>query len=589
MEAPTIQLQKSLSGLTALGIVGILVLAGCSDSDGPESTNPSDSPLDMDGDDTTNDPLEPQSEEEGVEIDIVLDENFSGYAELLEDIDERDANDGKGHLNQRTITQWVVAGTIEDQLEFLFDHGDELTEIEFTAVDGIGALDTPARFSRHPTNGRFTGPNARSCGACHDQSLGNGGGRNVANVIQDPEPDVVGDFNIRNTRNINGDAWLQLASTEMTLDMQAQRAALKAQALSAADSVTGALESKGVSFGQLICEPDGDDTVCDYSGVEGVSPDLVVRTQGWKGNLPTIRAFSEDAFFGEMGIHSDRFAYFVAGTPLPNDAEGSPPDVDLDGVSNEMSIGDISAMEIYLAAQAPPTTYLVLQEEGKLELTPQQVARIELGATKFAEVGCTDCHKASLPVKDPLFKVPDIRVEAYFDSELAGTNNGYDPVTPVVIDLSTTEIVERFLPQTMVDGERMFEVKAMTDLKRHFMGAHLCDDSKRSSPALANFQAAPVPSDSEDQDLDMRIGVCEWLTPDLWGIGGTSPYMHDGEASILREAINLHCSQGEEEGEGNSSCRAFRDLGVADQRALVAFLLNQVMEPEPEDEEEEVE
>lgn len=45
--------------------------------------------------------------------------------------------------------------------------------------------------------------------------------------------------------------------------------------------------------------------LADYSQLQGVSVDLVVHPQGWKGNVPSFRAFSEDAAFGEMGMMSD--------------------------------------------------------------------------------------------------------------------------------------------------------------------------------------------------------------------------------------------------------------------------------------------
>lgn len=187
--------------------------------------------------------------------DEALNEEDSAYEELVEGIDEMDANDGRNHLDQRAITRWAAADAMEDKLQFLFDHGDELTELQFTAADGIGSLITFARFSRRPTEGLFTGPNASSCGSCHDQPLGNGAGLNVANVLQDPEPTVEeGKFNVRNTRNMNGDAWLQLAGVEMTIDLQTQRQALMDEAGAAGGRrVATPLESKGVSFGRLEC------------------------------------------------------------------------------------------------------------------------------------------------------------------------------------------------------------------------------------------------------------------------------------------------------------------------------------------------
>jgi CxxC motif-containing protein (DUF1111 family)/peroxiredoxin len=58
----------------------------------------------------------------------------------------------------------------------------------------------------------------------------------------------------------------------------------------------------------------------------------------------------------------------------------------------------------------------------------------------------------------------------------------------------------------------------------------------------------------------------EWRTPPLWGVADSAPYLHDGRAASLEEAIRLHS------GQGAGAARLFARL-PADQRAqLIAFL-----------------
>ncbi len=528
---------------------------------------------------------DPREEEEVLSLleQNPLDEPISAYQKLVEGLNEQEANDGRDRLDQLAIARWVEAGTISDHLGFLFDHGDELSTTEFTTADGAGSLVTASRFARYPTRGFFTGPNASSCGSCHDQPRNNGAGRNVANVVQDPEPSVAGDFNVRNTRNVNGDPWLQLAGLEMTEDLQAARERLRESVRGSGTSQSIQLVSKGVEFGTLICSPGEQDVQCDYGQVQGVSADLVVRSQGWKGNHTTIRAFSEDAFFGEMGMHSDRFALHVrdaeAGVfqPLPDDLAASALDVDLDGVAHELSVGDITAMVIYLVGQAPPTDFLRLRRDGELELSDVDVARIDAGREQFVNVGCEDCHKLSLRVQDSVFREPDGRNAAYFDYVLFNSENGYDAAAPVRVDLADSEIVEGFLePGAGADGGQYFDVPALTDLKRHFLGEHLCDDAKRYTPVDASHRPARSPLDSPEV-IDMAIDRCEFLTADLWGVASTAPYLHDGRAGTLVDAIFAHCSEGERQGEGDASCRAFQGLAADARSDLVAFLRSQLM------------
>lgn len=526
-------------------------------------------------------------------VDPIFDQDDSIYEEIVAELDAMGALDANDQMNQLTLAEWArqPGGLTDEQKEFLFDMGDEMTEFQYTISDGVGSLlgvgDMPmpiSRFNRAPNGGRFTGPNARACGDCHDAPQGNAAGDNVNNVLQDPEPTVTGPFNLRNTRNINGDAWLELAAIEMTLELQDQLAACKADAMRG-QTQTLELETKGVGFGSIACSPMEGEVRVDYSQVQGVSVDLVVRPQGWKGNVPSFRAFGEDAAFGEMGMMSDRFAYVVQGTPLPNEDLGSidVPDVDGDRVQHEMSVGDTTAIQFYFAAQSRPTTLQQLGAETPSlltrALTEEEDERILQGARVFVNIGCSGCHKGSLVVSDPVFRIPDERVAAFRDAELAATENGYTIDSQIRLDLSADEVVEE--PRIQPNARGLFEVPALTDLKRHFMGDHLCDGPKASTPVDSSFKSLTVPADSIDPNLSVKIDTCEFLTADLWGIGQTAPYMHDGRAGTLREAIQEHCSTGTRVGQGNASCASFNAASAADKTAVVAFLMNQVFRPDP--------
>jgi hypothetical protein len=58
----------------------------------------------------------------------------------------------------------------------------------------------------------------------------------------------------------------------------------------------------------------------------------------------------------------------------------------------------------------------------------------------------------------------------------------------------------------------------------------------------------------------------EWRTPPLWGVRDTAPYLHEGRAATLEEAILWHGR------EADSSRHAFCDLSRGDQDLLPAFL-----------------
>lgn len=83
------------------------------------------------------------------------------------------------------------------------------------------------------------------------------------------------------------------------------------------------------------------------------------------------------------------------------------------------------------------------------------------------------------------------------------------------------------------------------DLKRHDMG-----------PGLAE----PVD--------ETGIGASVFMTQELWGVGDTAPYLHDGRATTLTEAILWHG------GEAQASRDAFAALELSEQKAVISFLDN---------------
>jgi CxxC motif-containing protein (DUF1111 family) len=61
-------------------------------------------------------------------------------------------------------------------------------------------------------------------------------------------------------------------------------------------------------------------------------------------------------------------------------------------------------------------------------------------------------------------------------------------------------------------------------------------------------------------------GPDEWRTPPLWGVASSAPYMHDGRAATLQDAIEMHGGQAER------SKLAYRNLSGDKKGQLVTFL-----------------
>jgi CxxC motif-containing protein (DUF1111 family) len=72
-----------------------------------------------------------------------------------------------------------------------------------------------------------------------------------------------------------------------------------------------------------------------------------------------------------------------------------------------------------------------------------------------------------------------------------------------------------------------------SDLLLHRMGTDLADPGRYQTDSIESSVTAGALSD-------------EWRTPPLWGYRDSGPYLHDGRAQTLEEAVALHGGQGEE-------------------------------------------
>jgi CxxC motif-containing protein (DUF1111 family) len=112
------------------------------------------------------------------------------------------------------------------------------------------------------------------------------------------------------------------------------------------------------------------------------------------------------------------------------------------------------------------------------------------------------------------------------------------------------------------------------DLRRHNMGQHLADPTGPELSITANF--VPTMVDGEV----VVIAPTAFLTPELWGVGNTGPWLHDGRAGTLEEAILLHgvddppAAGDPGRSDAQESRDAFAALPDQDRRALVTFLLS---------------
>jgi CxxC motif-containing protein (DUF1111 family) len=97
-----------------------------------------------------------------------------------------------------------------------------------------------------------------------------------------------------------------------------------------------------------------------------------------------------------------------------------------------------------------------------------------------------------------------------------------------------------------------------SDLLLHRMGEELQGGGSYNDP--------PIPPSGSDLSPGDGPSPGEWRTPPLWGVADSAPYLHDGRAATLADAIKLHG------GQGAAAQRHFAALSPTEQEHLIAFL-----------------
>ena len=413
--------------------------------------------------------------------------------------------------------------------------GERVFTASFNTLDGAGRPETTdvdadnfrARRVFPDNFNRVSGPDANSCAVCHTIPALGGGGDNATNVFvladrlefvnfdgdagdggQAHTLKTVG--NERTSVSLFGAGYVELLAREMTADLHAIRDSARREAKARGATVGADLETKGVRFGRVSANPDG---TLDTRLVEGVDSDLVIRPFMQKGTITSLREFAVKAMNQHFGMQaSEQFG----------DAE----DRDADGVSDELTRGDLTALALFQATLPAPRAIPPEREANR-----QAAAR---GRALFSAIECSACHVPELPLYSAAYSEPN-------PFNPAGKLQAFEVENPYVVDLAALDSAPEFRRRES-DGAIMIPV--FTDFKRHKMGDVLNNET---------LEEEGVPTD-------------EWLTRKLWGFASEPPFLHHGRATLISEAILAHG------GEAQASRDAFAALPQEDKDALIEFL-----------------
>lgn len=438
------------------------------------------------------------------------------------------------HLDQAAIERGRYS------LDDLFDAGQRLFDARFNLLDGQGRPETTgggaARASGQPAFIRTSGPDANSCAGCHAQPRSGGAGDFVANVFvlaQTLDPvthSVHGAFsNERNTPGMFGAGAIEMLAREMTADLVAIRERARRRAARRGVPVTASLNSKGVDFGVVTVMPDGK---VDPTGIDGVDWDLVVKPFHQKGAVVSLREFSNNAMNHHHGMQ-----------PVERFGEGH--DHDHDGITDELTVGDITAVTIFQAALEAP------RQVWPANRIARRAAR--QGARTFEAIGCARCHRPSLPLSSRRFVEPN-------PYNPPGNLRLEDVVRPFTFDLV------RSSDSNLVRAGRRgpVEVRAFTDLKRHNLNDADYDHFDNEQVPQGFLHGFADPEGFTVPPRPRPTG--EFLSRKLWDVGNSGPYGHRGDLTLMTEAIYWHG------GEARPERDAFFALSGHAQATVIEFL-----------------
>jgi CxxC motif-containing protein (DUF1111 family) len=193
-------------------------------------------------------------------------------------------------------------------------------------------------------------------------------------------------------------------------------------------------------------------------------------------------------------------------------------DADNDGISNEISVGDLTSLSVFLSTLERPQ-----RTDGE---------KHKMGAALFRQIGCAGCHVPVIDTRD-----------THLPLKLTGAPDR--PFEDTFYELDLTKPPAAFSRNDMGG----IEVPLFSDLKRHDMGEELAE----------TFSLASAQTNRE------------YITAKLWGVADTAPYMHDGRAFTLLEAIRLHDNPGSE---ASSAAKNFETLDNPGKNAVLNYLLS---------------
>ncbi|MFG0286921.1 MAG: di-heme oxidoredictase family protein [Rhodopirellula sp. JB044] len=307
---------------------------------------------------------------------------------------------------------------------------------------------------------------------------------------------------------------------------------------------------------------------------------------GWRANVATLFEFTDQACANEMGLQTRR-----------KPQAGDPTNKQYRNATFDITDGQVQSLTQFVATLPAPIR--------SMPHDPATRGRVQKGEVAFNRIGCAVCHVQNMGVARGIYSdlllhdmgresldlnhaepyvvrrsFVENEVDASFPKQaMPGPSVAYyGPATVLPLPDAFEQSVSNGsnLPLTGRSGSSPNSGAAFSFFApkqpQVLVSFRLIDSEIKPAEEEKNQLGRPNRDEITRVDYYERMQIeptnftQEWRTPPLWGVRDSAPYMHDGRAETLLEAIAMH------DGEAAGTRDRFLSLSYEDRQALITFL-----------------
>ncbi|MDA7864686.1 hypothetical protein N9B24_01025 [bacterium] len=358
----------------------------------------------------------------------------------------------------------------------------------------------------------------------------------------------------------------------------------------------------------------------EISGRPATRPDGRYGRFGWRGNIATLIDFCDQACAAEMGLETARIpqpldptlpgyqnpttdisdeqirtmAAFVAALPAPSRRFPQDSEARHAAVRGEQLFASVGCAVCHVPTVSPAVglySDLLMHDMGQesIDLNPADpyitritpVSRVDQRVVqkseniRFYDDALTTSYYGSTSVMSGTISEQRSTTKGSTAVDLSPinrrqTNIRYSPTSYEFTYPKQPDTLMRFVP---TGSEIKRSVKSsqsnQTDSKRTLHNQTLASgkDTYTIDRTKRNVELTETKRTNYTRiHIEPTNTMQEWRTPPLWGVRDSAPYLHDGRAATLLEAVSMH------EGEAAGTRDRFLNLSHSDRSAIINFM-----------------